>query len=454
MSEIILIVLFILLLFWSFGYLEKNISIPTIISLLFIYVFFFGLLQYFKLPDFLIKFSIDIFFILLIIGLLSPKNKHYPGIRIFILFTALFFFSVVLNSSDLYHSLTFYRIFLYPYLLFLVLYNYNFSEKQRYYLNKLIIYLFIIQIFFSIFKFIFIGPSEKILVGSISIDGGVFSTIFPLFAIAFLFSLFVIYKSDKKYLLYSIGFLLMGYVGAKRGVWLYLIILIIFGFYYLRKINAGKFLNKRLLSKSLIVLALSIVALGIGVRYTPTLNPEMSRGSGTIDLSHITTYALDYTFNVSEFEDKSFGRGANFLTAGKHLISSNAINILFGFGPDVAKGTVTYGEGIWGEFGIYGPATGLTRHMIQLGVPAVIIILLVFYGFGKIFLSLAKVEQDPWRKSIAFGGLLVTVLFFLDYLTYSSAYITTLFPLSFSYVYVLALIFKRKKSLIFSEYNK
>ena len=188
----------------------------------------------------------------------------------------------------------------------------------------------------------------------------------------------------------------------------------------------------------------------IGARLTPSLNPEESR-EGSFDANYVSTYAMDYTFNASEVDDVTFGRGANFLRAMERVFAAGFEKVMFGFGPDVSKGVATYGEGIWGDFGISGPTTGITQHIVQMGFPAVLIILLAFYKAGRIFYRQSYIEYDPFWKAISFGGLIATFVFFIDYLTYSSSFLSTLFPLSFTYFYVLAIVMLRNRDCLIAS---
>ena len=418
-----------------------------LIQFLLIYVFYFGLFEYFGVPSLLLKIIIDGFFLVLLTIYFARYEKYTPGFTLFILLTLIVVFSTVLNESNLYHSFTYYRTFLYPYLLFVFVFNSTLPEKKWKELNHFLTVLFIIQIFASLYKFVFLGITEKGLIGTITTSGGVYSTILPLFAISFLISSFLFYERRRRYIYLIIAFLFMGFVGAKRGIWLYFPMILISSLYFFQRITQIPVFSRRLVFVGLTILIVGFGAVYLGGKYNRSLNPE-NRIGGSFDLEYISNFAIEYSFHESEYGEISYGRAANFISVLEYMYKSPVMNILFGFGPDAAKGTSTYGEGIWGEMRIAGPVTGLTLLLVQLGLAGVFIILTTFYFIGRFFYTLTKTIMIPYWKSFAFAGFLIIILFFFDFLTYSSSIISTIFPLSFTLFYILGVLLRNKNVLI------
>lgn len=438
--NLLIVIIFIIVIGRSF---TVNIKL-NLARLLFTYIFIIGLLELSGLPDLIIKSLIDLLLLFTLFYLLQTRSIKIPGLNLFLLFSFGLIFSILINNSDIYHSLTFFRIYLYAYIIFLYFYNLRLSDKAWLDFNKLLVWLFILQILASIYKFSFIGITEKQLIGTINTSGGNYSTTLPLFAISFLISFYLFIKRKTKYLLLILGFLFMGFVGGKRGIWFYTPILLLISYYIYIKISNKNIASRRNAS---IFFLLSIFAVGLFVfagKYNRSLNPENKFG-GVFDPEYITEYAVEYTFSGRNGNEANTGRGTNFILTIDHLLHAPLPNLLFGFGPDALKGSSTYGEGIWGEFGVNGPVTGLTANLIQIGLFGSTIIIIVFFLLFKAFYKIAQLERTPYWKAIATGGAIASIMILIDYFTYSGSFLNTIFALSFSLFYVLGMLESRKR---------
>lgn len=433
----------IIIYFWYYRKYFQSSSIQiALIKILFTYVFLYGILEYIKVPVEFIKFPIDIIIFLIILGLLSHRPYIIPGLKWMVLFLAVFTLSFLLHNSEIYPSFTYLRTFLYPIIILISIINLKASERELFKLNRYIIILFILQVVASFYKLAFIGINEKKLIGTITIDGGAFSTMLSLFALSFVISFYFLDNNKRKYLILGAGFLFFSFMGAKRGIWIYFPVLVLISLYYYTNLK-GSALKISVLRNYLFTIIGVIIVFLFGLRYSPTLNPEGQMG-GEIDLEYFQNYAYDYTFNTSEYSDYSLGRGANTIKAIKHFILEDPVDFLFGYGPAISKGVPTYGFGIWGDIGIYGPVTGFTYNLIQIGFVGTLFILFTFFAITRFFYKYSKFEKNNYWKAIGFGGLLASIVAIMDYISYSSTFIATLFPISLSYFYVLGLIFKRK----------
>lgn len=416
-----------------------------LLKVLFLYVFLFGILEYFGLSEFIRKFMIDILIILLLIVQINKAKYKFPGLRWFIALSTLIFSSSAFSLSALYPSFTYYRTFLYPFIVFVIVYNIKMCESDWLIFNKFIFSLFILQIAASVIKLIFIGVSEKLMIGTISTSGGVFSTMLPLSAVAFIFSFFMIYRQDLKYILLVTGFLFIGYMGAKRGIWIYTPIILISGIYFYIRITSSferKKISKKLMRLTIFIIIFSAITLIFGAKYTRSLNPENIKG-GQFDINYLQEYAVEYTFATSENEQYTLGRGANFLSVMRQMLNAQPINSLFGYGPESGKGVRTYGEGIWEYLGVNGPITGLTYHLVQIGLIGTTILLLILLRIAIFFFRIARKERQKYWKSFIFGTFMIFIVLIADLFTYSNAFITTIFPMSFTLAYLSALVLKR-----------
>jgi hypothetical protein len=442
MDKTVLIIILFIFVLYSLKYFKGKNGTENIAKFIFIYVFTYGAMEYLGMPDFLRKFLIDVLMILLVAIQTKKTHYRYPGINGFTLISVVFIISTTLSFSSIYPALTYYRTFLYPYLIFLAIYNMRINERIILTFNRLIFSLYSLQIIASIFKIIFIGVNEKFLIGTISTSGGTYSTMIPLAAIGFLSAYFLLHKQDIKYLILIIGFLFMGYAGAKRGIWLYLPVVLLIAIYFVRKIPNKPIISRKLALTGVFLLFLSAGALFFGVKYNKTLNPEQTIG-GEFDMEYLQEYAIEYTFSSSYDNKYTQGRGANFINVFQKTFSAEWINTLFGYGPEAVKGIRVYGEGIWGQLGVNGPVTGITYHMVLLGLLGSFLILYYAIKISIFFFRATKYEHESYWRAFSFGGFLFMIIFLIDYLTYSSSFIMTLFPLSFSTAYIGGIILKR-----------
>jgi len=180
------------------------IKVKYLHYLLFTLVFTQGLVEYFNLPSYIYKVGIPIIIIVLLAKkLLSNEIRtipFYPLIIAFILVTALSY----LNSNiDLLSFLYFVVYTVFPYLYFVIIVNSNKDEEYSG-VARYLTFLILLQIPVSIFKYITLGQSEHGLIGTLSTMAGSVSTIFPLFAISFLFAK-ILYHKKWIYFLYIIG---------------------------------------------------------------------------------------------------------------------------------------------------------------------------------------------------------------------------------------------------------
>lgn len=441
MDKILLILIIIFLLFSNHKSLVGSGVSEILLKILFLYVFIFGALEYVGLPEFIRKFLIDILVGLLLFLQTKRRKFEFPGFNWFLVLSGLLIVSAILSSSSPYQTFTYYRTFLYPYVVFLVVYNLKMPEKKWLSFNKLIFTIFILQIAASVLKLIFIGVNEKVLIGTVSISGGTFSTMLPLAAISFIFAFFLFYKQDLRYILLIMGFLFMAYMGAKRGIWIYTPAILLLSIYFYVRLTVS--FSKKIMRLSIFVLFFSVATIIFGSKYSATLNPD-KRVGGRLDLEYFQEYTLDYTFSTSEDEQITHGRGANFLSVSEKLFNNPSLNSIFGYGPESAKGVATYGEGIWKTLGVNGPITGLTYHLVQLGLIFCFFLIFLAFKISALFFKVARSETDGYWKSFCFGSFMMVIVFLVDLVTYSSAFIATIFPLSFSLAYASAVVLKRK----------
>jgi len=255
----------------------------------------------------------DVYRIVLLVFTLwiSNKNKVFASFKkgdgiitfSFVLFSIMYFYSSFLNNDTITIILSQYSRYIITFCLWFIvrteLYtNYQNTEK----LNGLVYELFLIQIFISVVKLIiFQGKQMEYYIGTISNVGGGDGTIIPIFGFIMLW----FYKGgvfERKDWLYTAGLMLVGFLAGKRAVWFIVPIVVAAFMIYVPKLKMNKSLWFGIIMAPL--------AFYMGVRLTPTLNPE-NKIWGSFDYDYAFGYAGQYQFGdkTNKFEKRAQGRG-------------------------------------------------------------------------------------------------------------------------------------------------
>lgn len=268
--------------------------------------------------------------------------------------------------------------------------------------------LVVLQIIFSLFKILLIGGYLEGWVGSLTgIKGGGMGTSLPLLGLI-LFAL----KTDLKIkslqdVLFLIGLLLIGFATGKRAVWiLFPVLFFLLGIYAYRRNIANKIF--------IITLAVPLMFY-VGLRLSPTLNPEKAVG-GSFDPEYALSYGLKYSAGIdNKHQDVQSGVGrigaVNWMWQRLEKMDKST---LFGSGLEYIiyadhenYFNKSYYQGIQGR----GSITGLVNMFMTLGLIGVMLyFLFVIALFGQYKGRIGKI-------------LLVVALF--DYIFYNATILTT-----------------------------
>jgi hypothetical protein len=132
------------------------------------------------------------------------KKYWYYGIGSIALLFFVAIFSMIYNDTSGIEFFLFFLRVLPPFLFFWSILKVNFKVDRALYTLKIMVLL---QIPAVIIKYFIIGISESGGIGTMSIHAGSLSTIFPLFVISYIFSLYLSRK-NKKYIILIFLFLL------------------------------------------------------------------------------------------------------------------------------------------------------------------------------------------------------------------------------------------------------
>lgn len=258
------------------------------------------------------------------------------------------------------------------------------------YFNRLIGLILLIQVFLSAYKFLlFKGHYWEGMVGTFGgVYGGGTGTSFPLVALCWgaINSNMDIRK--WKSWLFVAGLLLVGIATGKRAV-----ILLFPMLFLLLSVFVCK---KKYSNRVWIVIAMAPLLFYLGVRLTPTFNPE-NKVWGSFDLEYMMNYTEDYSMGkVEEGEEreKYTGRVGSALTFWNIFkdIDSYSTQTLLGEGVERAYSTIELGDdydefhNAYTQFGKdyglnhRGDITGILMLYIAIGVVGVVLFI-VYYWF-------------------------------------------------------------------------
>ena len=299
------------------------------------------------------------------------------------------------------------------------------------YFNKLIGMILLIQVCVSAYKFIIMGGHFwEGMVGTFgSVRGGGSGTSFPLVALCWVAINSNMDIRNWKSWLFIAGLLLVGIATGKRAVILLFPILFLVLSAYVCK--------KKYSNRVWIVIAAAPLLFYLGVRLTPSFNPE-NKVWGSFDLEYMMNYTENYAMGeVEDGEEREHytGRVGSALTFWKIFIDTDnySVKTLLGEGTEKAyassedrKSYDQYGK----ELGLNhrGDVTGILMLYIAIGVVGVCLFVL-YYWF------LFKLVRYKRLRVVLFG------LVMFDFIFYNSTMIRDPFVcMLMMYVIVYSLI--------------
>ncbi len=355
----------------------------------------------------------------------NAKKFWYYGIGYILLFLIVSTISVIVNEQTGIEFFIFLLRVFPPILFFWTLLKINFKIDK---VISTLKFMVILQIPAVIIKYFVIGISESGGIGMMSIHSGSLSTIFPLFVISYIFSLYLTRK-NKKYIILIFLFILFGLIGGKRALIVYIPLLLLFILIIYRK--AFHLKSKTNFTKQFLGLfILGFISFYFIARFNPNLNPEQKIG-GSFDLEYImgistayntATYELGFSrFDAPQvlFNFLSNNGGSNLLLLGVgpgDIIQSSLNNIYPGVENDRQLLMYKYGLG-------YGLRVGVLWTAIQVGILGTIIYIIFFYSIFKKVYKILKKTKDKITKEYCMGFLGMSFMFALDYFTYSATFI-------------------------------
>lgn len=373
----------------------------------------------------------------------AKKYWYYGFGYITILFLVAIISMIHNEKSGIEFFLFFLRI-LPPFLFFWAIVKINFNVNKVLFTLKSMV---ILQIPAVIIKYFIIGISESGGIGMMSIHAGSLSTIFPLFVISYIFSVYLSRKNKKSIILIFL-FLLFGLIGGKRALIVYTPALLFFILIFYNKGFKKKLKNS--FAKQIFGLAiLGFISFYFIARFNPNLNPEQKIG-GSFDIEHIIDISTAY--NTATYE-VGFSR----VDAPEVLYSfltkkGGDMLILFGLGPgDIIQsslnnkypGVENDRQLLMYKYGLgYGLRIGVLWTAMQVGLIGTLIYVLFFFKIFRRIFKILKMSTSSVTKEYCLGFLGMVFVLFLDYFTYSATFFYS-GSISLSFFLIAVIIFKR-----------
>lgn len=427
---------------------QKQTKTTILFGILFLLVFSGGTLELIGLPTSIHRLLLELLALWVFykgVIIKTKKPKQLPGILWLVMFILFSILSVVLNNISVPLLLLFLRDYLMVFLFFYGVYNLYFSPYETNTIKKLIIYLFISQIFANVIKVLINQTIMEPYIGTMANLGGSLTVLFALFGSSYALSNYLIFKR-KKYIYLILGFLIFSILGAKRSTIVYFpLIFVILTFLYHKKFER---INFRLINRIMIFSVLSIFAFYFAVRLMPSLNKERVVW-GSFDIEYALDYSERYVTTGAGAIDE-VGRAEAPVFILTNMINDDIYSMLFGYGAGhlvksnfndllVSQGSQqNLTENLYGVG--YGARTGLIQIVLQVGIAGLLAYLLLLYFIFK--KSLVNINSLLYGNQLKLHYLFLIAIWLvlsLDFFTYSvvSAKISSL---SLSFFLYLGLI--------------
>ncbi len=262
-------------------------------------------------------------------------NEKRKGVLLcFLLYISYFIFvSIVIHGDNIFLVTSQTLKYVVPIVTFFVADSFVKKSKGQgvVLLHKVINDVIVAQILFCIVKLAVLGAAQEGLVGSLSgLSGGGAGTSFPMLALLWL-AFVTNMRFSRKFWLYNIGFLFIGFMTAKRAIWiLYPAEFIILFLYYRAKdiVSLAKYIVPAII--------IGLFFLYIGLRLSPTLNPD-KKVWGRFDLEYAYNYAVKYSGGSETVEgEQTVEEGDGRI--GAVLLFWNSVTDVFNYDKQVLLG--------------------------------------------------------------------------------------------------------------------
>lgn len=395
-----------------------------LIYIIFILSFTKGVLELIGIPETLLQLGIEILIILLFsiafLKTIKFKKFVFPGVTVVFSLFVIMTISYSFNDVDLIQATLFFRKFGFYILFFYAIFNVMLTKVQKDKLLSLLIFLFLIQIPAALIKLFVLGGTLEKIVGTMTVMEGSLATTMPLLPIAYLISHYLNYQKIKDIILILL-FIGIGLISNKLGILFYVMILFLFLSYFHSSpklyLPNFKFIKNILINSIYLTIIFSLFVI-----LNPRANPEHKVG-GSIDLDYLVKFTQDYQTLDLQTGVEGDGRFDAPFVALDRLYNGGLLNVLFGFGPGdiVQSSLIKFDDPLLEKYNIgYGGRLGLVWFLMQVGVVGTLLFILFhLYLLKRLFIIYRSIYLEPNAKVLTLTAIGFSLLFFLDFLTYS-----------------------------------
>lgn len=358
------------------------------------------------------------------------KKGDWPFTLFFVVFSLFYGYSSFVNNDNWSIILSQFSRYIIAYCLWFIVRKelYKKSDKIEYFRN-FTYDLILMQIVISISKLlIFQGRQIESIVGSISHIGGAPGTVLPILGFVVLW----FYNKgnfEKKDWLFVLGLMLIGFLAGKRAIW-FIMPLVVIGFLiYVPRLKMNKGI--------MYAIILSPLALYLGFRLTPTLNPE-NKVWGSFDIEYALDYADKYQFGDENAKKTNVaqGRGGATIALWEKLVDNSQLSeqdfLGLGFSTMYASDYESFGKQNSGvSINHKGSATGVFQTYITLGYIGILTtVLFLFSIVWKIKMKRIRwviLAMVAWEYFM-YTGIIFRTPAFMFLIVYFVHYANYMFP--------------------------
>ncbi len=307
--------------------------------------------------------------------------------------------SMVLNHQSPFNMFFSLRQMLKFSLMFYLLVYINFDEQFIKRLNKLLIFLIIIQVPTALIKMTVHGRTE-FAIGTYANFGGGMTPVLTLFVDSVCLGLYLFHNQNFKYILFMLYFQLFYYACPKR---IYPVFAMIVGAFLLLK--AGSKQRKKLVPL--------IPVLILGLALVIYVNPDW--GQIFTNPSQTMHWATSYTYQKND--EVTSGRTAVAELVIKTLLKK-PLKLLFGFGPGTMTESFSQNkEQLHETLSIYYGLTDFVIISMEYGIIGTLIFLWLLLSVYRMNNTFFIKTRDPYWKALSFGykGIIFTCLISIFY---------------------------------------
>ena len=258
-------------------------------------------------------------------------------------------------------------------------------------------------------------------------------------------SFWLFHKRDYRLVLIVFGFIFMAWTGEKRGIYFYLIVLLVISNLFYNFYNK-KYFVKKIFNLLFYLIPVLFLIIYLGVKYSPTLNPENMYG-GSFNLNYLSDYIITYNTQSDQI-GYAGGRFSGLKAVFYSVLNKPIIEIFFGRGPGVLLGVGDAEYKVYNSYNLSSMigVNGWSTALISLGFSGAVLVVLFYFEILKTAYVLCKLENDSYWMSISFGTFLICIVFFLDFFTYTRSFYHSI-PLNITVVYFYSIIKIRYNNL-------